>query len=662
MADTKVNTVDTETVSEVEKKAKEPSAKKKTKKKFKMPIWGKVAIVILVVAIAFFGFRACKSKSGKTTEQPTATVSYGSVTQVIEGEGTITVDRYSATSLVRGEIIACYIEEGDYVEKDQVLYEIDSGDMENSITRAENSLESAQDNYDNILEDMAELNITAPIDGVIKEMYVRNGDQVNNGTVIADIIDSSVLKLKINFLQWDAEKMHKGSPAEVTVSATGEKLYGTVTRISTGALVNADGVAVSNVEIQVPNPGALLPGTRATATVGEFACSDSGTFEYMASEKATAKQSGKIRNLAFDTADKIAAGECIATIENTTLKNSLKSAESQLENAKLSLDDLYDTLDNYKIKSTISGKVIQKNSKVGDKIDNTNSQTVLAVVSDPSELSFEMVVDELDISQIKEGQEVVVTASALTSKTFKGYVDTVSEIGSASNGVTTYPVKIIVEAEEDSGLIPGMNVDAIITIASRYNVLTVPNSAIQRGNIVYVKEGSPSLENKDSDNKGKESEKQEEKKNTEKSGDKAKGDMGKMPEGMTPPEGMTSPEGRTPPGGMKKTEASGGNVPQGGNSEMQKAALERMQKNAPEGFVAVQVQVGLSDDNNIEIISGLAEGDIVAVQEKQMTTNRFGMMGGGMPMMGGGMHGGMAGGMPSGGMSGGNRGGMPGGR
>ncbi len=600
----------------------------KTKNK-KFPGWINLVLTGALLVGTVTGLAGCGKDSGKDGEQPTATATMGSVTQVIEGEGTIEVDRYSATSLVKGEIIACYIEEGDYVEKDQVLYEIDSGDMENSITRAENSLESAQDNYESVLEDIEELNITAPISGVIKEMLVENGDQVGNGTPIAEIIDSSTLKLKISFLQWDAEKMNVGDNAEVTVSSTGERLPGRVTKISTGALVNSDGVAVSNVEIQVNNPGALMPGSRATAMVGDFACSDSGTFEYMASETVTAKQSGKIRNLAFDTADKIVMGERIATIENTTLKNSLKSAENQLENARLSLDDLYDTLDNYKIKSTIAGKVIQKNSKVGDKIDNTNSQTVLAVVSDPSELSFEMIVDELDIAQIQEGQKVRISAEALPGKFFSGYVDNVSEIGTASNGVTTYPVKIIIEAEEDSGLIPGMNIDAVITIASRENVLTVPNSAIQRGNIVYVKEGSPSLENKGSE---KASEQEETKSRDE------------QPEGMKKPEGTSAGE---KPEGMQRPEG----VPSGkGQSGGNNAALERMQKNAPEGFVAVQVQVGLSDENNIEILSGLVEGDIVAVQEEKTSQFGFGMMGG-MPMMGGGMPGGGA--RPGGGMPGG---------
>ncbi len=543
---------------------------------------GIIAIIILVLA-----FSSCGKKKGKE-ELNTATAAMGFVTQVIEGEGTIEVDRYDATSLVKGEIIACYIEEGDYVEKDQVLYEIDSGDMENSITRAKNSLETAQDNYNIVLEDVEELNVKSPIGGVIQKMYVNEGQQVNPGTVIADVVDSSLLKLQISFLKWDAENLYPGLSADVMVSATGEKLTGTVTKVSTGAIVSQQGVAVSYVEIEVKNPGALMPGDVATATVNGYACAGSGTFSYNASETVTAKQSGKIRNINLNTADIVYKGSVICSIENDSLKNNLKSAKMQVENAQLSLDDLNDTLENYKIKSSISGKVIQKNSKVGDKIDTTNAQTVMAIVSDPLELSFEMMVDELDIAKIKEGQEVMVTAKALEKQVFKGYVDNVSEVGAVQNGVTTYPVKIIVEAREDSGLMPGMNVDAVITIDFRENVLTIPNSAIMRGNVVYVKEGSPSLNNKT---------------NNDKAEDNTNGE--KLPE--------------------KHSQGS----------EIGEEAMKRMQENAPHGFVAVTVEVGLSDDSKVEIISGLLEGDIVVVQEEQSSFGGLFGMFGGMPGGGG---------------------------
>lgn len=42
---------------------------------------------------------------------------------------------YSVTSLVDGTILADYFEEGDQVNEDTVLYDIDSSDMASSLSR-----------------------------------------------------------------------------------------------------------------------------------------------------------------------------------------------------------------------------------------------------------------------------------------------------------------------------------------------------------------------------------------------------------------------------------------------------------------------------------------------------------------------------------------------
>lgn len=70
---------------------------------------------------------------------------------------------------------------------------------------------------------------------------------------------------------------------------------------------------------------------------------------------------------------------------------------------------------------------------------------------------------------------------------------------------------------------------------------------------------------------------------------------------------------------------------------------------APDGFEAVIVTVGVVGDEYTEILSGLSEGDEIYTQTSSSTSGQRNMMGG----MGGGMPGGMGGGMPGGGMPGG---------
>lgn len=82
------------------------------------------------------------------------------------------------------------------------------------------------------------------------------------------------------------------------------------------------------------------------------------------------------------------------------------------------------------------------------------------------------------------------------------------------------------------------------------------------------------------------------------------------------------------------------------------SAANRVEQEAPEGYVYVSVETGVSDDDYVEIVSGLQEGDTVAyIQRTTGSSNGMmmpgGMMGGGMPSGGGGMPSG--GGRPSGG-------------
>ena len=100
-----------------------------------------------------------------------------------------------------------------------------------------------------------------------------------------------------------------------------------------------------------------------------------------------------------------------------------------------------------------------------------------------------MSVDELDVKEVAVGQSVVITADAVSGKTFSGTVTNVSLQSSYSNGVTNYPVTVTLNDGMDE-LLPGMNVDGVIILDQASDVLTVPADALMRGNKVYVKDGT----------------------------------------------------------------------------------------------------------------------------------------------------------------------------
>ena len=183
-------------------------------------------------------------------------------------------------------------------------------------------------------------------------------------------------------------------------------------------------------------------------------------------------------------------GGVILTLASDSLEDSLQSAADSLRNAQLSLESRYDQLENYTITSPIQGTVIDKNYKAGE---TSEAGKVLCSIYDLSYLTMTLSVDELDISDIAVGQKVEITADAVEGRAYTGVVTKVSVAGASSGGTTTYPVTVRVD--ETEGLLPGMNVDASITLQSASGVLAIPSGALNRGNTVLVTSDSPSAAN-----------------------------------------------------------------------------------------------------------------------------------------------------------------------
>ncbi len=471
----------------------------------------KVLIILVLILLALAGTAAAmtlnksKKASAESKSVQTATVTKRDITSELSSSGTISPkDTYDITSLVEGEVTAADFEEGDVVEKGQVLYQIDTSSMEseitsvnNSLTRSQESYQNALDDYNTALSDYSGNTYKATENGYIKTLSVKQGDKISNGTEIASIYDDKTMKIKIPFLSGEAAQIGAGNGAILTLTDTGEQVNGVVTSVSNMDVTLTGGRLVRYVTIEVANPGGLTTETAATATISDFVSSMEATFEAKleTTMKADISSTVEIQNLLVHEGDYVTKGTPIFTIESKsadkllrTYKDSLDKAQESLESAKSKLESTQDNYDNYTITAPISGKVIKKSVKTGDNIAKSSSgNTVLAVIYDMSNYTFEMSVDELDVKSVKVGQDVTVTADAVSDKTFSGTVTNVSLESATSNGVTNYPVTITLNDGLDE-LLPGMNVDGVIILDEAKDVISVPADALMRGNTVYVKD------------------------------------------------------------------------------------------------------------------------------------------------------------------------------
>ncbi len=459
-------------------------AKKLLRKRVSIPVLACVLAVALALRLAGGGPSA--SAAGLT--YTTAPVERRDITAQITGSGSLeAANSYSVTSLAEGSILTAGFEEGDQVEEGTVLYTIDTSDLSSSLEQAQISLDQAQRSYNSRLKELEKLSVAAPEAGQILSLAVEAGDDVSAGQTLATLHNSDTMTLELPFLSDEAASFSVGQSASVTLESTFETLEGRVFKVGQVDTVLEGNRIVRYVTVEVSNPGGLSTSHTGSAVVDGCASAGSAAFAYAAEQSITAEVSGQVAAIRVPEGGWVNRGDVILTLTSDSLDDSVQSAADSLRNAQLSLESRQDQLDNYTITSPIRGTVIDKNYKAGE---TSEAGKVLCSIYDLSYLTMTLSVDELDVSDIAAGQVVSITADAAEGKTYAGVVTKVSVAGTVSGGTTTYPVTVRID--ETDGLLPGMNVDAAITLQSAADVLAVPTGALNRGNTVFVTADSPS--------------------------------------------------------------------------------------------------------------------------------------------------------------------------
>ena len=461
-------------------------------KKRKMPLGSKggkkrrsVRILAVLLAVAALVWGVASVLGGKAEPAASGYVAAQAVrrdlTVSVSGSATLEpADSYQVTTLISGEIESAPFEEGDLVTQGALLYAMDSGDARSSVSRANISVEQAKLSYAQAQE---ALQPTVSMSGTLNEVYAHNGDSVTAGTALAKIVASTDVTIDFLFPYVEPGQFYVGQSATVFVGNFDGPVQGSVVSVSNSTSITSNGMEGSSVRVKVNNPGVLSDAYTASAVIGSYCSYGNAPVTMPDSVTVYASGSGSVTGFDKLAGSTVQKGEVLCTIESDANRQQLENARLTVESSRLSASTAADAVDDYKITSPISGTVIEKDFKAGDKVDGAGSGT-LAVIYDLSSLKMKMNVNELDIAKVRVGQTVEVTAAALPGQIFTGRVEKVSVNGTTTNGFTTYPVTITVS--EYGGLKPGMNVSATILCETAENVLCVPVGAVERGNTVLV--------------------------------------------------------------------------------------------------------------------------------------------------------------------------------
>ncbi len=154
----------------------------------------------------------------------------------------------------------------------------------------------------------------------------------------------------------------------------------------------------------------------------------------------------------------------------------VNQAENTLIEAKEKLSDCY-------IRAPFDGIVAKLSVKKGD---SANSGTSIATFITNQKIA-EITLNEVDAAKVKVGQKVTLTFDAIDGLSIAGQVAEVDTIGTVSQGVVNYGIKINFDTQ-DERVKSGMSVTASIITEMKQDVLMAPNGAIKSQNNAYYVE------------------------------------------------------------------------------------------------------------------------------------------------------------------------------
>jgi HlyD family secretion protein len=201
----------------------------------------------------------------------------------------------------------------------------------------------------------------------------------------------------------------------------------------------------------------------------QAAADDQAARVHLSIAQAEEKRIQKIRDQGLASPQDLEAAQQSAA----DARAALVRADTTLRLAKERLDDVI-------IRAPTTGTILTRTVETGQIIasatQNVSGGTTLFTMADLSNMQVRAKVDEVDIGQVRPGQKVRVSVDAYPGRTFEGQVTKIEPLAVVEQNVTLFAV--LVRLGNPEGLLqPGMNADVSIEIASRADVVAVPNSA-----------------------------------------------------------------------------------------------------------------------------------------------------------------------------------------
>lgn len=589
--------------------------------------------IALVVLVWYFVFR----EDGSKGEVMTDFVTRGSIQSMVEGSGTTKAKDSATVTPGSGTILELFVQEGDQVTAGQQLYRMDDTTARDAVTEAQKSVDNCNKELQAVYDKIAELSITAPHAGNLREVAdLKVGDTVNEGDTIATLVNDTKLRLSLYYSYAYEGDIKVGQTAQISIPAIMAPVTGKVEQINKVRFVSPEGATHFEVVLVLDNPGTLAEGMDASAGLTAADGTpiypyQNGKLEYYESTKITAKATGPVERVSLLNYGDVKAGQLLVQLGAKDTDEEIASKENALKAAQEKLEEATKELEKYNAVAPIDGTVLQCSLTEGQEVSSGQGITI----ADTSQMIIEIQVDERNARYIKAGMMVDINQYGTP---YVGIVESVSMTASGENGVASIPAVVTVD-NYDGSMIPGTYAEYSFVASESEDCLTVPVQAVK-----YVSFANVQLpETLDADpSAGMDDGMMDDGMMDDGMMDDGMMDGGMMDDGMVDGGVEALPQSYSggafaDPLGMVAVPMPGGGVivdggsmggSSGGASDDSTGIIVWVKSkeapanailepdptwDCPEGFWAVPVEVGLSDNSKVEITRGLAEGQEVFI-------------------------------------------------
>lgn len=634
---------DGQVVSQTPEKKKRQGKKKRGK--FGKAVRKAIKIIVIVAILCgagLFGLKAYINKqaeSSSTTSYSRAVVTRGALEETVYGSGTTSArNQTNVLAEAEGTLTDLRVSVGDAVKAGDILAVMTNADLDDTITDLEFDLWELDDQILSTSAGSKVTTIEAPAAGRVVAIYAEAGDDAlavfRREGALAIISTDGRMKVELS----DVDTASGVSLGE-KLTVTGE------TFVAEGTVVDLtrQGTCLT-LTIQ---DDSLPMGETVTVARQNGTILGTSTLE-VNKPMAVSSYGGTIESVKVSVGNKVKRADTLFKLTDFPLTLKIENLRLQREAAAKSLEEAKQQRENLIIVAPCDGTIATLSISEGDEI---SSGAMLCSILEGEDMNLTIAVDELDVVEVEVGQKVKITVDALSDAEMDGEVYKIAPVGSNSGGVTTYDVELTFDAE-GSGVRSGMNATGEITVASTDSTLYVPVEALMTiGNDTYLMvenagetastmaaDSMPDLSNMPQDGSkldfgGSFGGQSGDASSGETLDAQNRGNRGNAPQRTQNAEAATEESGLIP--AVKKLYSC----------VMDWLYADVNEETQVSGSL-VKVTTGMQNDDYVEILSGVSEGDVVLYTGSSSSSSSNMMMS--MMMMGGGNRGGNMGGGPGG--------------